>query len=176
LVLSEVHPFLTGHYCKAIEFNDTTTTGFGFVAYRNQQTNEVIVALRGTDGPNPQDWVANSQYLGWNQWNSDGGGRDLVFAFLNGLTNPDGGAFTGDIHFTGQSLGGGLAQYAAYEYVKSRTTPSDPAFDSTFDKSRITLTTFNGFGGALVLEHEREKVSAERKRCQEPLFELAMMC
>ena len=42
-------------------------TGFGFIAYQNELTNEVIVAMRGTDGPNPQDWVANSQYLGWNQ-------------------------------------------------------------------------------------------------------------
>ena len=48
-------------------------TGFGFIAYKNQQANEVIIAMRGTDGPNSQDWVANSQYLGWNQWNVDGG-------------------------------------------------------------------------------------------------------
>src|SRR5689334_4474763 len=45
-------------------------TGFGFIAYLNQQMNEVVVAIRGTDGLNPQDWVANSQYLGWNQWNT----------------------------------------------------------------------------------------------------------
>ncbi|OQW60522.1 MAG: hypothetical protein BVN28_08650 [Nitrospira sp. ST-bin4] len=136
---------------KAIEFRDTTINGFGFVAYRNQQTNEVIVAFRGTDGPSPQDWVANSQYLGWNQWNSPNG-RGQVFAFLNGLRDPNGDPYSGTIHFTGQSLGGGLAQYAAYEYVKSKTTPSDPTFDSTFDKSHITLTTFNGFGGVLGLQ------------------------
>ncbi len=51
-------------------------TGFGFIAYQNEQTNEVIVAMRGTDGLNPQDWVANSQYLGWNQWNTQNAGRD----------------------------------------------------------------------------------------------------
>lgn len=126
-------------------------TGFGFIAYQNEQTNEVIVALRGTDGPNPQDWVANSQYLGWNQWNARGGGRDLVFGFLDGLTNPDGSPFTGKIHFTGQSLGGGLAQYAAYEYVRDQKTLAAQN-GTTFDASRISLTTFNGFGGALGLQ------------------------
>lgn len=94
-------------------------TGFGYIAYRNMQTNEVIIAMRGTDGPNPQDWVSNSQYLGWNQWNERGAGRDLVFGFLDSLTDLDGSAFTGTIHFTGQSLGGALAQYAAYDYVQS---------------------------------------------------------
>ena len=125
-------------------------TGFGFIAYRNEQTNEVIVALRGTDGPNPQDWVANSQYLGWNQWDVDGGGRDQVFAFLDGLTNPDGSSFTGKIHFTGQSLGGGLAQYSAYEYVRDQKALAAQN-GTTFNASRITLTTFNGFGGVLGL-------------------------
>jgi hypothetical protein len=132
-------------FTKAIEFNDTTTTGFGFIAYRNEQTNEVIVALRGTDGPNPTDWVANSQYLGWNQWNVDGGGRDQVFAFLDSLA-PPGEVFTGKVHFTGQSLGGALAQYAAYDYVLSHQGLTG------FSKANITLTTFNAFGGVLGLQ------------------------
>lgn len=124
-------------------------TGFGFIAYRKDGATpaetEIIVALRGTDGPNQQDWVSNSQYLGWNQWNTSNAGRDLVFGFLNGLA-PVGEAFEGKIHFTGQSLGGGLAQYAAYEYVQSHQGLTG------FSKANITLTTFNGFGGALVLE------------------------
>ncbi|HNP42263.1 MAG TPA: hypothetical protein PKI24_22000, partial [Nitrospira sp.] len=47
----------------------------------------------------------------------------------------------GTINFTGQSLGGALAQYAAYEYVvemKKRT--------ETYVPSDVTLTTFNGLG------------------------------
>src|SRR6185312_13384854 len=75
-----------------------------------------------------------------------GAGRDLVFGFLDGLTNPDGSAFTGKIHFTGQSLGGALAQYAAYEYVLSHQGLTG------FSKANVTLTTFNGFGGVLGLE------------------------
>ncbi len=38
-------------------------TGFGYIAYRNAQSDEIIIAMRGTDGPDPQDWVSNSQYL-----------------------------------------------------------------------------------------------------------------
>ena len=112
-------------FIKAIEFNDTNTTGFGFIAYiktgATPAETEVIIALRGTDGPNPTDWVASSQSLGWNQWNQQG--QAQVFAFLDSLkvdpTNQN-TAFEGKVHFTGQSLGGGLAQYAAYEYVQSR--------------------------------------------------------
>ncbi|MGD9726129.1 MAG: calcium-binding protein [Nitrospiraceae bacterium] len=91
--------------------------------------------------------MANSQYLGWNQW--DVVGRAAVFSFLDSLkvnpTNQD-TAFEGKIHFTGQSLGGGLAQYAAYEYVESHQGLTG------FSKSNITLTTFNGFGGVLGLQ------------------------
>ncbi len=129
-------------------------TGFGFIAYIKYSATpvetEIIVALRGTDGLlNAQDWVANSQYLGWNQWNTAGGGRDIVFSFLDSLkldpTNQD-TAFEGKIHFTGQSLGGGLAQYAAYEYVQSHQGLTG------FSKANITLTTYNGFGGVLGLQ------------------------
>ncbi len=138
-------------FTKAIEFNDTTTTGFGFIAYIKTGVTpaetEVIIALRGTDGPNSTDWVANSQSLGWNQWNQQG--RAQVFSFLDSLklnpTDPD-SAFEGTIHFTGQSLGGGLAQYAAYEYVQSHQGLTG------FSKANITLTTFNGFGGVLGLQ------------------------
>jgi hypothetical protein len=54
---------------------------------------------------------------------------------------------SGTIHFTGQSLGGGLAQYAAYEYSR--------ALASAFDANRITLTTFNSFaaGAGLLRTH-----------------------
>lgn len=112
-------------FVKELEFHSTPTTGFGFVAYVKRGAapaeTEVIIALRGTDGLNPTDWVSNSQYWGWNQWNSPAG-RAQVFAFLDSLkSNPldQDAAFQGTIHFTGQSLGGGLAQYAAYDYVLS---------------------------------------------------------
>ena len=119
------------------------SVGFKFVAYRNENTNEVIVAFGGTDGPDPVDWTSNTA-LGWNQWLR---GRDLVFAVLrdSNVVNAD-----TKVHFTGQSLGGALAQYAAYEWVKTKLTvtdENDPEFLADFDKSNVSLTTFNGLGG-----------------------------
>ncbi len=50
--------------------------------------------------------------------------------------------FAGKIHFTGQSLGGALAEYAALEYFESH-------LDAEPDVAkRISLTTFNGLGSA----------------------------
>lgn len=135
---------------KAIDQWVDSTTGFGVIVYKKDGATpaetEIIVAFRGTDGPNPQDWVANSQFLGWNQWQ---GNRDRVFNAIDSLrSNPSipGTAFEGTIHFTGQSLGGGLAQYAAYEYVQSHQGSTG------FSKANVTLTTFNGFGGVLGLQ------------------------
>ncbi|ALA57586.1 calcium-binding protein [Nitrospira moscoviensis] len=125
------------------------STGFKYIAFRNDVTNEVIIAFGGTDGVNAQDWAANVEHLGWNQWQN--GGRDLVFSYLSGLRNPDENPFTGKIHFTGQSLGGALAQYATYEYVQSQQLIATQN-NTTFDASRITLTTFNALGGQLGLQ------------------------
>ena len=47
----------------------------------------------------------------------------------------------GTINFTGQSLGGALAQYAAYEYVVEMKKRK-----KTYVPSDVTLTTFNGLG------------------------------
>ncbi|MDH5348457.1 MAG: DUF2974 domain-containing protein [Nitrospira sp.] len=115
--------------------------GFKFTAYRNASTNEIIVAFGGTDGPDPVDWTSNTQ-LGWNQWEDS---RNLVIDYLRPLV--DAGT---KVHFTGQSLGGALAQYAAYEWVKTKLTVTDgndPEFLANFDKSNVSVTTFNGLGG-----------------------------
>ncbi len=44
------------------------TTGFKAIAFRNAETNEVIIAFGGTDGLNAQDWASNVEHLGWSQW------------------------------------------------------------------------------------------------------------
>lgn len=122
------------------------TTGFKAIAFRNAETNEVILAFGGTDGVNAQDWASNVEHLGWNQWDgNDGRNRTAVFAYLNSL-DP-----TTTIHFTGQSLGGTLAQYATYEYVQAQQVIAT-ANNTTFDASRVTLTTFNALGGQLGLQ------------------------
>jgi hypothetical protein len=117
--------------------------GFKFVAYRNETTNEVIVAFGGTDGPDPVDWTGNTA-LGWDQWLQ---GRDRVFELLRNSTIVNSST---KVNFTGQSLGGALAQYAAYEWVETKltvTNPLDPEFLADFAKSNVSLTTFNGLGG-----------------------------
>jgi hypothetical protein len=103
------------------EIGEQDDTGFKFVALRNNATNEVIVAMGGTDGPDMQDWAANMK-LGWDQWDKDGAGRTLVFSYLNNLRDVEGTEqpFTGTIHFTGQSLGGALAQYCALEFFQNK--------------------------------------------------------
>jgi hypothetical protein len=44
------------------------------------------------------------------------------------------------VHFTGQSLGGALAQYAAHDYARGLRDSGE------FSPDRLTLTTFNGLG------------------------------
>ncbi len=118
-------------------------TGFKVIAYKNAQTDEVILAFGGTDGVNFQDWASDVEHLGWNQWIDDN--RTAVFNYLNGL-GP-----TTKIHFTGQSLGGALAQYATYEYVQVQQATAS-GNNTTFDSSRVSLITFNALGGQLGLQ------------------------
>lgn len=112
---------------------------------------EYIVAFRGSDGRDGQDWFSNIQ-LGKNQWRRL---FDQLFGAngaMRSLTSSDGSISV--IHFTGQSLGGGLAQYAAYEYVRQRETGTTALFDDRFFAQRsnlVTLTTFNAFAGGLGL-------------------------
>lgn len=109
-------------------------TGFGAVVYKNESTNEVLVALRGSDGLDPQDWYANLG-LGITQWSSIAKG--LLFTRINQAV---GGNPNTVVHFTGQSLGGALAQYALYDYALTRQAAG------TFDPAKLSLTTFNSLG------------------------------
>lgn len=93
---------------KPVYINDLDT-GFVATVWHNEEENEYIVSLRGTDVGTAQDWYTNLQ-LGEPQFNSDSGGvllKNQIDKF-----NID-----ASIHFTGHSLGGGLAQYFAYEYA-----------------------------------------------------------
>jgi hypothetical protein len=97
---------------------DHPHTGFKAVIYKNAATGEVMVAFGGTDGTDAIDWQGNFQHYGWNQWDR---GKAEYYTKLNAVL---GANFTGKLHFTGQSLGGALAQYAAYEYVRESTCTS----------------------------------------------------
>lgn len=115
-------------------------TGFKALIFVNTTTSEVIVAMAGTDGSDSRDWLSNTR-LGWDQWSAN---KNAVFNKLDSL-----GFTPSKIHFTGQSLGGGLAEYAAYDYL-ARVNPADRAAL----KSRMSLVTFNGFGGAAMLSQK----------------------
>ena len=135
------YSILSGYQVREI-YNDPAPEGTGFkaVAFLNVETSEVIIAMAGTDGPDSRDWLSNSR-LGWDQWTAN---KSKIFSFLDTL-----GFQPSKIHFTGQSLGGGLAEYAAYEYLARAQPEAREAL-----KSRTTLVTFNGFGGQTMLSRE----------------------
>ncbi len=114
--------------------NNEPNTGLKVTIYRRTTGNELIVAFAGTDGLDAVDWSSNAFHLGMNQWSLDQ--RDIVLAEVQRFADPD-----SVVHFTGQSLGGALAQYAAHDLL---------ARDDTF-AGRTTLTTFNGLGGVAAL-------------------------
>ena len=91
-------------------------TGFKGIAYERQLSGEpmeVILAFGGCDGgliSSPTDWISSTQHLGWDQWNES---RAQIFRYLNDLPTDT------RITLTGQSLGGALAEYAAFQWIES---------------------------------------------------------
>ncbi len=133
---------------------DDPSTGFGATVYKKDNGNgtfDYIVAMQGTRGPNIQDWGGNLIY-GWDKWSSgldaNNNGQALS-QYL--LTLPS----ANHINFTGQSLGGALAQYAAYQYFDARLSAGD---DPDAISQSMTLTTFNGLGGVAGLDQNVEKL------------------
>src|SRR5258706_2976529 len=130
----------------ATEVKDDAT-GFGVSIYKLDGANEYIVAFRGTDGKDPKDWGQNLGYSA-QAWETS---RDDVLNFLF-EQKPDGHIpAEGTVHFSGQSLGGGLAQYGAYEFVRRLKDPSSNN-GIVFDPNKVSLTTFNSFAGAAGLK------------------------
>ena len=134
-----------GGFIGEYEFPDWTvvavredeSTGFAAVIYQNAAKTRAIVALRGTNGADPTDWYANLQ-LGKTQWQNN---INLVVNQVLGLQDANGKRFDGEILFTGQSLGGALAEYMAHAYgLQARAA-------GRFAASKLSLITFNGLGG-----------------------------
>ena len=130
---------------------DDPANGFGAVVYKKAASGgkfDYIVATQGTRGLNAQDWQGNLTY-GWEKFTASNGGQKLINYLLG--TGTDGIlTTTNQIHFTGQSMGGALAQYVAYEYVDVRQNVDE---DPTFSQANVSLTTFNGLGGVEALSH-----------------------
>jgi len=61
----------------------------------------------------------------------------------------------GRVDFTGHSLGGALAQYAAYDYAKQQEDAAAGAGQGWVPSDHIDLVTFNALGGFDALQsHE----------------------
>jgi len=114
-------------YRSAPELNDSST-GLCLVIFQKNGTSEYIVAF--ADSGDAKDFVADVA-LGMPQWSD--ANKNNVFNYLNEL-----GATSVD--FTGRSLGGVVAQYAAYDYKKDNPTAT------------VSLATYNAFGGKSGLE------------------------
>jgi len=86
---------------------DDPNTGFHAEVYQKAGTKEYLVAFTGTQGG--QDALSDIT-LGISQWKNN---MELLISRIGALTDAT------KIKFTGNSLGGLLAQYASYEYLKS---------------------------------------------------------
>jgi len=160
LVVGESHlspffdPPLNGTYQPPYTFDfpqdivlfriDDERTGFKCVIYQNLETHELIIAMGGTDGTDIKDWWANVTHYGWNQWKTN---RVAVLNELDGLIARTRGPNDEPprIYFTGQSLGGALAQYAAYEFAETH---------EQYPRTELALITFNALGGVAALRDE----------------------
>jgi Ca2+-binding RTX toxin-like protein len=144
---------------SVVEFDNWAVTakfddpgdGFGAVVFKSRFLNpntgkfDYIVSFRGTDGLNAQDWYGNLD-LAKNVWDRQ---SNAVMSYVLGTAQDQeiDQATLGRIHFTGQSAGGGLAQYAAYTYASERKR-----IEGRFDSAGISLVTFNAFGSVRGLQ------------------------
>lgn len=140
------------------------STGFGAAIFISRSSDggkrDVVVAFRGTDGTDSKDWYQNIDLAKtvWGKvWNEVVRDSLLTEYQVKGLSDSKAQAVRPSenvIHFVGQSLGGGLAQYAAYDYVreKTQTTGRSLLYDAGFSGDDVTLTTFNSFGAAQGLQ------------------------
>jgi Ca2+-binding RTX toxin-like protein len=118
--------------------------GLYATTYKEINGNNYIVSFRGTENSPfsaaTKDWVNNFNE-GWPQYRREAIdiGR-LVDSLI--LTNS-----SSQVHFVGHSLGGALAQFAAYDFAVRHTGANN---------HRITLTTWNGLGGEWGLRTNRE--------------------
>ena len=123
-----------------VEKLEDPNTGFSLVIYKNPAAEEYIFAFRGTE-LSSQD-IYTDLNVGMKQWSPDI--REQVETRIYAYTAKKSDAI---IHFTGHSLGGALAQYAAYEYaISASNAASGGDLQATFD-----LVTFNALGGVLAL-------------------------
>jgi len=124
---------------------DDSKTGAHAQIYRINGTNEYAVAFTGTQ-PNigGQDLYSDFGHHGMNQWRAL---QPSVQSFLAG----EGAAATA-VHFTGESLGGALAQYATYDMAQGLQA----------EGKQVTMTTLNALGGQAGIVERDGSVNAAK--------------
>ncbi|HMH16687.1 MAG TPA: calcium-binding protein, partial [Burkholderiales bacterium] len=130
------HGVPAGH--DLVQEYDDPQTGFHAIVSRDPETGEYVVAFTGTQ-LSGTDALADL-HLGTTQWDSAEAHRllqDLQGAVRDGDVS--------SVLFTGHSLGGALAEYAAYDFREANQgTP-------------IELVTFDGLGGVEGLSQRRDQ-------------------
>lgn len=126
----------SGYFCTTERI--TNEFGLHAIVFQKVGTKEYILAFRGTEMNQTNDWITNAN-LGWPQYERS---RDDIQRVLTALLN-DGGQVT----TTGHSLGGALAQFAVYDLAKeAKLNGQDEIL------SQVSLTTWNALGGVWGLE------------------------
>jgi hypothetical protein len=155
------HPNLQG-YRVDTDFNTGNNEGLNVYALTNSE-GDIVIAFRGSW--ETQDWWDDVANLGYAQWNA--AANTVLPYLLEKLTDGPAGR---QVIITGHSLGGALAQYAAYAYAQ---TPGAK-------KDKVSLYTFSGLSGVYGIEassgeyrksvapvsrRSRRFVAGGRKRC-----------
>ena len=116
---------------------ETISNNLGLFAriYRRKESHDYILSFRGTEEPNSWDGIkdwGNNVNDGWPQFEKS---REAIAAMIREIFRKDPNS---RIHIVGHSLGGALAQFAAYDAGKTYARAMN---------NRITLTTWNALGG-----------------------------
>lgn len=129
---------LPGGYVPDVSFTEIgqlqdDLTGFRAVAFVNRRDNEAMLCFAGTE-LSAQD-AFSDLLLGANQWDNN---REDVLGYLIDTLSAG-----GSVTLVGHSLGGALAQYAAYDL--SIELLGNGQLEEY--ASKIRVVTFNGLGG-----------------------------